>query len=95
MRKRTSLGLIRLIGINHLSCNHILTHSSVYSRSKRKMQKLSVQVPSILPSVLAFNINNSDKQVLNVEHPATTEELMQFSRKYNLDRLDEYDFSGM
>ena len=58
------------------------------------MQKLDVHVSSAMPSVLAVDIINSEQQVLTTEYTAAAGKWEQCSRKYNLDRLDEYDFSG-
>ena len=72
---------------------YFLTHSCIITRSKRKVQKLSVQVPSRVPRVLTVGIN-CEKQRLNTEYTAVTKDLAQSTRKYNLDCDDEYDFTG-
>ena len=58
------------------------------------MQKLDVHVPSMMPTVLTVDIINCEQQVVTTECTAAAGEWKQFRRKYNLDRLEEYDFSG-
>ncbi len=59
------------------------------------MQKLDVHLLSAMPSVLVVDIVNSEQQMLTTDYTVAAGKWKQCCRKYNLDRLDEYDFSGI